>query len=259
MVRCPPGDPPTTRFRPIGDGLIAITFRPAIMDAMTDPTIEQIPAATAVLARDGHRGLEVLLLRRAQTTSFAAGAWVFPGGRVDPGDCADDEVTSVAAARRAAVRETLEEAGIRVDGATLQVMSRWTPGPEAPKRFLTWILFGQAESDARATVDGSEIVDHRWITPGEALQEHRARQMLLLPPTWVTLDRLAAHRCCADAAADVRSGPVEHFESHLAATPAGRVVLWHGDSGYDTSDAGLPGPRHRLHLEKDGWRYERTR
>lgn len=229
-----------------------------MIDAVSDPPIDQIPAATAVIARDGSNGLEVLLLKRAQTTSFAAGAWVFPGGRVDPADCGADAVGSVEAARRAAVRETMEEAGIRVDGATLQVMSRWTPGPEAPKRFLTWILFGQAENLSPVTVDGSEIIDHRWIAPADALQQHRLGQMMLLPPTWVTLEQLSAYRSCADAAADVQTRPVEHFESHLAATATGRVVLWHGDAGYDTSDADVPGARHRLHLEGDGWRYERS-
>ncbi len=44
------------------------------------------PAATAVLMRDGEGGLEVLLLRRNRTSGFVPGAYVFPGGRVDPAD-----------------------------------------------------------------------------------------------------------------------------------------------------------------------------
>lgn len=47
---------------------------------------EAIPAATVVLVRPGSRGPEVLLLRRPSRSSFAAGAWVFPGGRVDESD-----------------------------------------------------------------------------------------------------------------------------------------------------------------------------
>ncbi len=43
-------------------------------------------AATVVLLRDGPDGLEVLMGRRSRSTRFSAGAWVFPGGAVDPGD-----------------------------------------------------------------------------------------------------------------------------------------------------------------------------
>jgi 8-oxo-dGTP pyrophosphatase MutT (NUDIX family) len=41
-----------------------------------------IPAGTVIVLRDGTAGLEVLMLRRAATLAFAAGNWVFPGGRV---------------------------------------------------------------------------------------------------------------------------------------------------------------------------------
>jgi 8-oxo-dGTP pyrophosphatase MutT (NUDIX family) len=84
-------------------------------------------AATVVLARDGADGLEVLLLLRAERGDFNSGAWVFPGGLVDPGDRAArpcDGLTDEEASRRlslpsggqafyrAAIRECFEEAGI---------------------------------------------------------------------------------------------------------------------------------------------------
>ena len=42
------------------------------------------PAATAVLVRDGTEAPEILLLKRHRSAGFVPGAWVFPGGRVDP-------------------------------------------------------------------------------------------------------------------------------------------------------------------------------
>ncbi|MEY2404778.1 MAG: hypothetical protein QOD38_2329, partial [Acidimicrobiaceae bacterium] len=68
-----------------------------------------IPAATVVLVRDGAGGLETLMLRRNAHGAFG-GMWVFPGGRVDPDD-GEDEI----GARRAAVRETMEEASLVLD------------------------------------------------------------------------------------------------------------------------------------------------
>ncbi|WP_043112436.1 NUDIX domain-containing protein, partial [Pseudacidovorax intermedius] len=43
-------------------------------------------AATVLLLRDTELGMEVLMTRRSATASFAPGAYVFPGGRVDEED-----------------------------------------------------------------------------------------------------------------------------------------------------------------------------
>src|SRR5436305_1683612 len=48
--------------------------------------VEPKHAATVVLLRDGASGLEAYLLRRTRSMAFAAGMYVFPGGRVDPRD-----------------------------------------------------------------------------------------------------------------------------------------------------------------------------
>ena len=51
-----------------------------------------VPAATLILLRPcaGEAPFEVLLMRRTSEASFAPGAYVFPGGRVDEADCAPD-------------------------------------------------------------------------------------------------------------------------------------------------------------------------
>ena len=48
--------------------------------------VEAVSAATLLLLRDGAGGLEVLMIRRAEASSFAAGALVFPGGAVHEED-----------------------------------------------------------------------------------------------------------------------------------------------------------------------------
>lgn len=220
----------------------------------------EIPAATAVLARDGRAGFEVLMLKRSHSTSFAADAWVFPGGRVESADVEGVEgsdVFGLAAAQGAAAREAEEEAGIAVDGSTLRPLAHWTPGPEAPKRFATWMLFGPIDADALVRVDGGEIVDHRWMSPGAALEEHRKGRIAMLPPTWVTLHALSWYSTYAAAATAIASAPIERFVSRLANTAAYRVILWEGDAGYQTANADEPGARHRLYLDDRGWRYER--
>src|SRR5262245_51049004 len=93
------------------------------------------PAATVVVVRDGTGGeIEVLMVHRNSKHAFG-GMWVFPGGKVDPEDvdpaAPDDEAV---AARRAAVREAREEAGIELDPDALVATSHWTPRPASSRR-----------------------------------------------------------------------------------------------------------------------------
>ena len=102
------GRPDPRRSEDAGAGRVR-----SMADAELPPAI---PAATVVLLRDGVDGLETLMLRRNSKLAFAGGAWVFPGGRIDPedypGGAARPTTGAVlAAARTAAAREAMEEAG----------------------------------------------------------------------------------------------------------------------------------------------------
>src|SRR5688500_78067 len=77
---------------------------------------EAVPAATLVLMRErAGAPPELLMMERTGHMAFAAGALVFPGGRIDREDreaAAAFPGLDDAAARIAAVRETIEETGI---------------------------------------------------------------------------------------------------------------------------------------------------
>ncbi len=218
---------------------------------------EAVPAATVVLLRDApEAGLETLMVRRSSKLEFAGGMWVFPGGRIDPGDIPPDGDV-IEAARRAAVREAHEEADLVVDADALVPFAHWVPPPVTAKRFATWFFMGPAPEGA-VTVDMGEIHDHRWIQPAEAIARRDAEEIELAPPTWVTLHRLAGYPDVAAAVADARARDPEFFETHIARVEGGVAALWEGDAGYDSGDGDVPGPRHRLWMLPTGWRYERT-
>ncbi len=216
------------------------------------------PAATVILVRDGAAGLETLLLRRNKRLDFAGGLWVFPGGRVDPSDraglAADDEL---GAARRAAIREAHEEAGLEVDASLLVTLAHWTPPPQTPKRFLTWFFVAPAPPGA-VRIDQGEIHDHVWLRPAEALARRNARALDLLPPTWVTLETLAEHSSTTNLLAALRDRDPERFETRILTAEEGGVAVWEGDAAWATGDVGAPGPRLRLWMVGESWRFERS-
>ena len=223
---------------------------------------EPRPAATVVPLRDGEHGLEVLLLRRSSGGTFG-GVWVFPGGQVDGADAAGLAVESndaeVAAARRAAVREAQEEAGLELDLDRLVTLSFWLTPPQAPRRFATWFFLAPAAQQPAVVVDEREIHEHRWYTPAAAMAARDAGHIELVAPTFTTLWWLAQRGDVASALADGGARPPERFMSRLASGPDGvRATLWEGDAGYQDGDLHRPGPRRRLWIDPRGWRVDIT-
>lgn len=225
---------------------------------MTD-TDTLIPAATVLLVRDHADGPEVLMLRRNSKIAFG-GMWVFPGGRVDDDEL--DENDHLGSARRAAVREVTEETGLVVDPEQLETWSYWIPPPRPAmrgrgplRRFSTWFFVARSPIGDVA-VDGGEIHEHRWLRAPDAIERHRAGEIELVPPTWVTLLQLSGHRSVDDAMAWARANEPEEFRTR----PLGKdpiVLAWAGDAGYDTADLAAIGTRHRLTLDPAGWVYDR--
>jgi 8-oxo-dGTP pyrophosphatase MutT (NUDIX family) len=214
-----------------------------------------VPAATVILVRDGDDGMETLLLRREERGAFA-GMWVFPGGRVDPGD-ADPEALQdeLAAARRAAVREAFEEAALKLDAGQLVPFAHWMPPPIAPKRFSTWFFIARTPRD-RPVVDGVEVLEHAWLSPAAALERQAQGSLVLAPPTWVTLHQLQAFERSIDALEAAVGRTVERFTTRPIQVDGATVLTWHGDAAYE-SGVDAPGARHRLWMAPGGWRYER--
>jgi 8-oxo-dGTP pyrophosphatase MutT (NUDIX family) len=156
--------------------------------------VEVRDAATVMLVRDGSDGrLEVFMLRRNLNSDFVGGAYVFPGGAVDPADrhadleaiCegrADAEASALLdldppegglAYWVAAIRESFEEAGVLLaydrDGTIVDLRD---PGEE--ERFSVHrkavdtgerrLIEVCAEEGLRLAVDGMHYWSH-WITP----------------------------------------------------------------------------------------------
>jgi 8-oxo-dGTP pyrophosphatase MutT (NUDIX family) len=208
---------------------------------------DPIPAATLVLIRDraGQRP-ELLMVERAKAMAFAGGAMVFPGGRIDPGDHALAALIDAGedgAARIAAIRETIEEAGVAVGlapapsaptlaairarlhagdmfadiladaGLTLDLdalvpFARWLPAHAHMRIFDTLFFLARAPAGTAASVDETENVRLIWTTAAALLAEADEGRATIIYPTRRNLERLALFAGYDAAVAQARAYPV---------------------------------------------------
>ena len=212
-----------------------------------------IPAATLVLVRDSHPGIETLLLQRHSQASFLAGHWVFPGGMIEAQDQAGNTIN---AARHAAIRETVEECGIQVHANDCLYLSRWIAPDIAPKRFDTH-FFVAASASGTLALQASEIRDAAWLAPATAIERHYRQQLPMLPPTLVTLLLLAEFNDCNSLLQYLQDRPADCFAPKAGFWQDQLVMLYAGDSGYASGDASVNERLHRCINTSEGWRYYR--
>lgn len=213
------------------------------------------PAATVIPLRDGSDSIEVLVLRRDTNLAFHGGSWVFPGGRIDPGDfeaAASDDVA--VAARHGAVREAKEEADLDIDADDLVSLSHWTTPLGRNRRFSTWFYAVHAQS-GKVTVDDGEIRAFEWHPLKAAIAGCEAGEINLAGPTYVSLLGLAQHAKVAEALDAVRSQPDRIFLPKMVRDGDQTFSLYTEDPAYESGDLSAPGPRHRMQMLDKGYRY----
>ncbi|WP_106640143.1 NUDIX domain-containing protein [Allosphingosinicella vermicomposti] len=212
------------------------------MDDLPPP----MPAATLILMKEiPGQAPHVLFMERAATMAFAAGALVFPGGRVDE----DDQLLAHrlapeldhTAGRIAAIRETIEETGLvagvkgveeasairaalqggmlfsqaierfglSFDLTALTPFARWCPNFKETRRFDTLFFLAKAPEASIATADRNEAVRTFWASAQAVLDDADAGRAHIIFPTRRNLERLARFASIAEARDDALRHPVQ--------------------------------------------------
>ncbi|MBR9911882.1 MAG: NUDIX hydrolase [Gammaproteobacteria bacterium] len=229
----------------------------ASKDPGSKPSVAH-PAASVILLRPASAGFEVLMLLRAGAIKFAGATWVFPGGRIEDSDAPAGDRFTLEAAKSAAARECREEAGLQLATDSMIYYSHWTTPAESKKRFATWFVLDTVAEDQAVLIDDHEIVEYRWLTPDEALQQHVAGDLKLMPPAYITL--LELQQCATMAAARTFASEREVPQILPRTTTRDDVFysLYAEDIAYASKDLSLDGPKHRIVLGKSGWEYIKT-
>ena len=238
---------------------------------------EPIPAATLVLVRDRPRGPpELLMVERAQGMTFAGGALVFPGGRIDAADHLGAGSFRDGAARFAAIRETIEETAIPValrplpsaatalamqaaliaDRPFAEVLSagfelaldvltpwaRWLPNFHVTRRFDTLFFIAPAPGgEWQPNVIPGECSGACWLTAADALDRERTGDARLIFPTRRNLERLAQHASFAAMCADAQAHPVDPITPWVEEDEGERYIVIPDHLGYPVTREKLDG------------------
>lgn len=235
---------------------------------MTTPS-EPRPAATVVVLRPDAEAFEVLLVRRNDRVAFMAGAFVFPGGRVDDTDrvpaapqasrpdparfsdlTSDEEL----AYRRAAVRELQEEAAVTVDLDALIPIAHWVTPEIEIRRYDTRFFLTVMPSDQEARHDEGETTELAWCHPSDALARGMSGEMMLPPPTWTTLRQLERFTTLPGALEWARTTPIVRVQPNFVEEAGTRVLTLPGDPSFPTIPGWVvPAETRFLLQEGRGW------
>lgn len=147
-------------------------------------------AASVIVLREGARGTEVLLVRRAPEMKFFGGYWVFPGGNVSDAD-RDGGADTATVLRRCATRELLEET--ELPAADLQPVCRITTPAFYPVRFETQFFVTDLAPGAAPRLAGTELVEQGFFVAADAVRAWERGDLAIAPPVLFLLRELARH------------------------------------------------------------------
>ena len=257
-----------------------------------------LPASTLILARQHRAELQVYLLKRHAKSGFMAGHYVFPGGILDPEDWnaavwqrhVDLNVKDLASCLGgedltaneklaygvAAIRETLEEAGVffargadqlpmdiervsqlrsrsdlprewfinlavsqgwQLKLSALSPWSHWITPVRMKRRYDTRFWLASMPDDQQCRPDQLETTHGLWISPAKGLSCNLSGQVPLSPPTLVTLQQLLKYQSLDDLRKErFQRGWGETIFPRLIPLDRGAVLLEPWDSEYNRPD-----------------------
>ena len=237
---------------------------------------EAIPAATLIVVRERSGGPpELLMVERAGGMAFAAGAWVFPGGRIDESDRQLGKDIGVDAAAVAAIRETVEETAVpvgitptpdsgaarelqdalvadkaladllgplKIGASALTPFARWVPKFHAVRRFDTLLFVALCpEGDwAPRHIEG-ECSAADWLTAREVLERDKRGEARLIFPTRRNLERLAQHSSFETIRADALAHSIEPVTPWVEEQDGERFITIPTHLGYPVTREKLDG------------------
>jgi 8-oxo-dGTP pyrophosphatase MutT (NUDIX family) len=217
------------------------------------------------------------MVERSGGMAFAAGAWVFPGGRIDEADRRLGEEAGIEPASVAAIRETVEETavpaglvptsdaadaralqdalvadrpfsdllaerGLALDASALTAFARWVPKFHAVRRFDTLFYVARCpEGEWEPRIIAGECSSAAWLTAARLLELDKRGEARLIFPTRRNLERLAQHSSFEQIRADALAHPIEAVTPWVEEREGERFITIPDHLGYPVTQERLDG------------------
>lgn len=234
------------------------------------------PSSTMCVLHQAESDFEVLMVRRGPTARFMAGAWVFPGGVVDPEDydpLSLDMIDGLAQPElgpwlAAAFREVVEETGVwltsppfvaspgesgvfaiarskglRFEGGQTAYFANWITPTMIPVRFDARFFVAAIDEKVVPTPDEHEVDAAEFVSPAEALRRSDSGEWLVPFPTQRTLHQLAEFPSVSAALDEWQHRDVVAVQPRMRIAADGSLeVVMPDEDGFDDLDDVEPDP-----------------
>jgi 8-oxo-dGTP pyrophosphatase MutT (NUDIX family) len=148
----------------------------------------------------------------------------------------------------------LAELGIEVASDLLVPFSRWIT-PKVPammnKRFDARFFAAVLPEGQQARHDDHEAIESAWMTPREALERYRQREIVLAPAQIMSLVQVGRHRTAAAVLDEASRRPPPVVEPETFLEGGVRTMVYPGDPRHPVRARAMPGPT-RL-IVRDGF------
>lgn len=115
----------------------------------------------------------------------------------------------------------LDDLDLRLDGGAVEYIAHWITPEAEPRRYDTRFFAAAVGPNARARPDGSEIMEARWLTPADALEQHRQGRLPMVFPTIKTLEAFRPFADVTSLLESFRRLEIPAILPRLVKTPTG--------------------------------------
>jgi hypothetical protein len=122
-------------------------------------------------------------------------------------------------------REVLTVEGLRTAADVPALYAHWVTPPLGGRRFDTRFFAARLPPDQTAAHDEHETTGSAWTSAREAIRAAERREIVLPPPTWITLCELAEFGAVADVLAWTSRRDVIRREAARGERDGARVLL----------------------------------
>jgi 8-oxo-dGTP pyrophosphatase MutT (NUDIX family) len=145
--------------------------------------------------------------------------------------------------------------GLRLALDTVRPFAHWVTPPVEIRRFDTRFLMARLPAGQEASHDEGETTALEWMRPGDAVARALDGDILLPPPTWTTLKRLARFASMDEAWQWAATTPIVRIEPGFSRAGGVTQLMLPGDPTYPLPPGLEPIEDTRFELvEGGGWR-----